>query len=90
MAESIGTFMSKGNFQIFGDPQSLADMTEKFSDGLGLSQVIGGLSEANPLIANVIKGGLKAAEAGLGAVSAKANEVVVNANKASSPENEEK
>ena len=86
MAESIGTFMSKGNFQIFGDPQSLANMTERFSDGLGLSQVIGGLSDSNPLIANVIEGGLKAAEASLGAVSAKAKEMAVKAGKISQTE----
>jgi len=90
MAESIGTFMSKGNFQIFGDPESLANMTDRFNTGLGLSQVIGGLSESNPLIADVIKGGLKAAEAGLGAVSAKAKKVVQNLEKISSPEENEK
>jgi uncharacterized membrane protein YqiK len=88
MADSIGTFMSKGNFQIFGDPQSLANMTQKFSDGLGLSQVIAGLSDANPLIANVIEGGLKAAEASLGAVSAKAKEIAKKAGNTTSSEND--
>ena len=79
MANSIGKFMSQGNFQIFGDPATLSHMTNKFSEGLGLTEVIGGLKEGNPLLGKVVEGGLKAAEAGLGAATAKANEVVAKA-----------
>jgi len=42
LARSIGQFMSKGNMNIFGDPETLARMTEQYAKGLGLSSAIEG------------------------------------------------
>lgn len=74
MAHSIGQFMSQGQFQVFGDPQTLSAMTSKFADGLGLTQVLVGLKEGNPLLGSLVDGGLEAAKAGLDAAKAKAAE----------------
>lgn len=83
MAEAMGRFMSKGQFQIFGDPTTLADMTERFSQGLGVSQWIGGLQEGNPLLGKVVENGLQAASAGLDAARAQAGELLQAAAEAS-------
>ena len=72
MANAIGKFMAQGQFQIFGDPATLADMTNRFSSGLGLTEVLTGLKEGNPLLGSVVESGLEAAEAGLAAVKASA------------------
>lgn len=42
LARSIGQFMSRGNMNIFGDPETLARMTEQYAKGLGLSSAIEG------------------------------------------------
>lgn len=44
MARSIGNFMSKGNMNIYGDPTTLAKMTEQYTQGLGVGQLLDGLS----------------------------------------------
>lgn len=76
MAESVGQFMEKGQFQIFGDPSTLADMTQRFAKGLGISQVLGGLQEGNPLLGGLVESGLEAATVTLDAARAKAGEVL--------------
>lgn len=79
MARSVGRFMEQGNFQIFGDPGTLADMTERFTNGLGITQMIGGLQEGNPLLGGLVSSGLEAAATGLDAAKAKADEFLSKA-----------
>jgi hypothetical protein len=47
MARSIGSFMSKGNMNIYGDPTTLAQMTEQYTQGLGVGQLLDGLSRGS-------------------------------------------
>lgn len=47
MARSIGNFMSKGNMNIYGDPTTLAKMTEQYTQGLGVGQLLDGLSQGS-------------------------------------------
>ncbi len=42
LARSIGEFMSRGTMNIFGDPETLARMTEQYAKGLGLGMTIDG------------------------------------------------
>ncbi|MEJ5295878.1 MAG: SPFH domain-containing protein [Fimbriimonadales bacterium] len=42
LARAIGEFMSRGNMNIFGDPETLARMTEQYAKGLGLGMAIDG------------------------------------------------
>ncbi len=42
LARSIGQFMSRGNMNIFGDPETLARMTEQYAKGLGLGVALDG------------------------------------------------
>jgi uncharacterized membrane protein YqiK len=42
LARAIGEFMSRGNMNIFGDPETLARMTEQYAKGLGLGVAIDG------------------------------------------------
>jgi flotillin len=75
MARSIGQFMSKGEFNIFGSPDTLAEMTGKFTDGLGVGQLLGGLKEGNGLLGGMVESGIQAATAGLEAAKAKAEDI---------------
>jgi uncharacterized membrane protein YqiK len=43
MARSIGAFMSRGQMNIFGDPQTLASMNEMFSKGMGFGNLLEGV-----------------------------------------------
>jgi len=42
LARAIGQFMSRGNMNIFGDPETLARMTEQYAKGLGLGVALDG------------------------------------------------
>lgn len=42
MARSVGQFMSKGNMNIFGDPETLSKMSEQYAKGLGFGTLIEG------------------------------------------------
>ncbi|MDQ3460918.1 MAG: hypothetical protein M3498_16745 [Deinococcota bacterium] len=42
LARAIGAFMSQGTMNIYGDPQTLSRMTEQFSRGLGIGQMVNG------------------------------------------------
>lgn len=44
LARSIGQFMSKGNMNIYGDPATLAKMTEQYTKGLGVGNFLDGIS----------------------------------------------
>ncbi|ADH62306.1 S-layer domain protein [Allomeiothermus silvanus DSM 9946] len=43
LARSIGQFMSKGNMNIYGDPATLAKMTEQYTKGLGVGNFLDGI-----------------------------------------------
>jgi len=75
MAKAIGLFMEKGDFNIFGSPETLAEMTAKFASGLGITQLLSGVNNGSPLLGGLINKAMEAAGAGLGAVQAKAEEV---------------
>jgi flotillin len=47
LARSIGQFMSKGNMNIYGDPSTLSKMTEQYATGLGIGQLLDGVSEGS-------------------------------------------
>ena len=47
LARSIGQFMSKGNMNIYGDPTTLAKMTEQYAQGLGVGQFMDGVSNGS-------------------------------------------
>ena len=42
MAQAIGQMTSKADMTIFGDPETLANMTEKFNKGLGIGNIADG------------------------------------------------
>lgn len=42
LARSIGQFMSRGNMNIFGDPETLARMSEQYAKGLGIGTMLEG------------------------------------------------
>lgn len=44
MAQSIGTFMSHGEFKVFATPEMMTDMMTRFSKGLGLGQFLDGVN----------------------------------------------
>ncbi|MCS7224928.1 MAG: SPFH domain-containing protein [Armatimonadetes bacterium] len=48
LAKAIGEFMSKGQFTIYGDPTTLARMTEQFVKGLGIGRIMDGLVAGAP------------------------------------------
>jgi len=75
MAKAIGLFMEKGDLNIFGSPETLAEMTAKFASGLGITQLLSGVNNGSPLLGGLINKAMDAAGAGLGAVQAKAEEV---------------
>jgi flotillin len=52
LARSIGEFMSRGNMNIFGSPETLARMTEQYARGLGVGQMIDGALEGTESLSN--------------------------------------
>ncbi len=48
LANSIAQFMSKGNYTIFGDPQTLSKMMNEYAKGFGLGTEINGFLENAP------------------------------------------
>ncbi len=74
MAKAIGQFMGNGDFNIFGSPETLADMTAKFAGGLGLTQILQGVHNGHPVVGDLITKAIETAGAGLDAVKAKAEE----------------
>ncbi|MCI0415937.1 hypothetical protein L0222_24440 [bacterium] len=48
LANSIAQFMSKGNYTIFGDPQTLSKMMGDYAKGFGLTQEINGFLDNTP------------------------------------------
>ncbi len=48
LARSIGEFMKNGQFAIYGDPTTMARMTELFVRGLGIGRIMDGLLAGTP------------------------------------------
>ncbi|GAB4458140.1 MAG: hypothetical protein OHK0029_18970 [Armatimonadaceae bacterium] len=48
MAHSIGEFMSKGNFNIYGDPQTMSQMMSQYTRGLGFGTMVNGAMNGTP------------------------------------------
>ena len=75
MAKAIGMFMSKGEFNVFGSPETLAEMTEKFAGGLGLTQILQGINNGSPLLGGLLNKAMETAGAALDAAKSKAEDV---------------
>jgi uncharacterized membrane protein YqiK len=75
MAKAIGMFMSKGEFNVFGSPETLAEMTERFASGLGLTQILQGVHNGSPLLGGLLNKAIETATAGAEALKAKADKV---------------
>jgi flotillin len=52
LARAIGDFMSRGNMQIFGSPETMASMMQQYTKGLGVGQMIDGVVEGTEALAN--------------------------------------
>jgi uncharacterized membrane protein YqiK len=48
MARSIGSFMSKGNFNVYGDPNTMAQMMSQYTKGLSVGSLMDGLLTGTP------------------------------------------
>lgn len=48
LAAALGNFMARGNFQIYGDPTTLSQMTSQFAKGLGFGAMVDGLLDSTP------------------------------------------
>ncbi len=48
MARSIGDFMSKGQFTVYGDPTTMSRMMNQFSKGMGIGSYLNGLVAGTP------------------------------------------
>jgi flotillin len=58
MAKSIGSFMSKGNFTIYGDPSTMSQMMSQYTKGLSLGALVTGAMKGTPDDAKSAIGGL--------------------------------
>jgi len=86
MAKSIGQFMSAADFNVFGTPETLTTMTEKFAQGLGIGNLLAGLKDGNPLLGGVVETALKATKSGLQAAKAKADSITNESEPQEKPE----
>ena len=48
MAQSIGEFMSKGQFTIYGDPSTMSQMMTQYTRGLSMGSLVNGLMAGTP------------------------------------------
>ena len=48
MANAIGNFVQQGNYTVYGTPETMADMLEKLSKGLGVGAFIDGSGQEHP------------------------------------------
>jgi len=56
MARSIGEFMSKGQFTIYGDPSTMSQMMNQYSKGMGIGSYLNGLVAGTPETAKAALG----------------------------------
>ncbi len=64
MAQALGTFMSRGNYNIYGDPTTMSTMFNQYAQGMGFGQKVDGLLRNLPApVAEALSGmGPQAAE----------------------------
>jgi flotillin len=48
MAAALGQFMSRGNFNVYGDPTTMSQMFNQYTQGMGFSQKVDGLLRTLP------------------------------------------
>ncbi len=65
LAQALGQFMSRGNYNIYGDPTTMSAMFNQYAQGMGFSQKVDGMLQTLPApIAEMLAGlGPQAAEA---------------------------
>jgi len=56
MARSVAQFMARGQMNIYGSPETLSQMNEQFSKGMGFGQMVGGALEGLKLEPEMIQG----------------------------------
>jgi hypothetical protein len=57
MAAALGQFMSKGNYNIYGDPTTMSQMFTQYAQGMGFSNKVDGLLKTLPgPLADLISG----------------------------------
>jgi uncharacterized membrane protein YqiK len=52
LARAIAEFMSRGNMQIFGSPETMANMMNQYAKGMGIGQLIDGTLEGAESLSN--------------------------------------
>lgn len=52
LARAIAEFMSRGNMQIFGSPETMANMMNQYARGMGIGQLIDGTLESTESLSN--------------------------------------
>ena len=67
MAAALGQFMSKGNFNVYGDPTTMSQMFNQYAQGMGFSHKVDGMLKTLPgplaeLLAGMGPGALEALE----------------------------
>ncbi len=56
MARSVAQFMARGQMNIYGSPETLSQMNEQFSKGMGFGQMVNGALEGLKLEPEMIQG----------------------------------
>lgn len=67
MAAALGQFMSKGNFNVYGDPTTMSQMFNQYAQGMGFSHKVDGMLKTLPgpladILAGMGPGALEALE----------------------------
>jgi len=75
MAKAFGQFMSNGDFSIFGTPETLATMSDRFAAGMGLTKFIDGMSSDGSPLGDLVQTAIDTSKSGLEAAQTKAEEV---------------
>jgi predicted polyphosphate/ATP-dependent NAD kinase len=50
LAKAIAEFMSRGNMQIFGSPETMATMMSQYAKGMGIGQLVDGVVDHTDLL----------------------------------------
>jgi len=52
LAKAISEFMSRGNMQIFGSPETMSNMMSQYAKGMGIGQMVDGVAENTDLLSS--------------------------------------
>ncbi len=52
LAKAISEFMSRGNMQIFGSPETMSNMMSQYAKGMGIGQMVDGVAENTELLSS--------------------------------------